>query len=108
MHSLVRLQPEFDSAAQPENCNCLSIQRHLRLTSLHHQRERKMAYEERDEAASLYIPYMLYMIITQTRCTVALFLTVISEESQRRSSASDSRPRERNLAPAQNAKSDPI
>ena len=41
---------------------------------------RKMAYKERDKATSLYISYMVYMIITQTRCTMALFLAVISEE----------------------------
>ena len=35
MHSLVGLQPQFDSATQPW----------------------KMAYEERDEATSLYISY---------------------------------------------------
>ena len=31
---------------------------------------RKMAYEERDKALSLYISYMVYMIITQTRCSL--------------------------------------
>ena len=85
-------------------------------TSLHHQQQqtlprhsRKMAYEERNEATSLYISYMVYMIITHTRCTMALFLAVISEERhRRRPSTSSSRPWERNLAPAQNAKSDPI
>ena len=30
-----------------------------------------MAYEEQDEATSLYISYMVYMIITQTRCAIA-------------------------------------
>ena len=66
---------------------------------------RKMAYEERDEAPSLYISYMVYMIITQTRCTMALFLAVISEDRRRRRrpSTSSSRPREKNLEPAQNA-----
>ena len=91
--------------------------RHLRLTSLRHQQQqtvsrhsRKMAYEERDKATSLYISYMAYMIITQTRCIMALFLAVISEERRcrRRPSAPGSRPRERNLVPALNAKSDPI
>ena len=71
---------------------------------------RKMAYKERDKATSLYISYMVYMIITQTRCTMALSLTVIPEERRRhcRPSTSGSRSWERNLAPAQNAKSDPI
>ena len=74
-----------------------------------------MAYEEHDEATSLYILYMVYMIITQTRCTTALLLAVISEErrrrhrhGRRRPSTSGSRPREKNLEPVQNAKSDPI
>ena len=64
---------------------------------------RKMAYKERDKATSLYILYMVYMIITQTRCTMVLFLAVILEE-RRRPFTSSSRPRERNLVPAQNAK----
>ena len=75
------------------------------------QHSRKMAYEERDEAPSLYISYMVYMIITQTRCTMALFLAVISEERRRRRcrpSTSGSWPWGKNLALAQNAKSDPI
>ena len=38
---------------------------------------RKTAYEERDEAPSVYISYMVYMIITQTRCTVELFLSFL-------------------------------
>ena len=71
---------------------------------------RKMAYEERDEAPSLYISYMVYMIITQTRCTTVLLLVVILEERcrHRRPSTSGSQPGERNLTPAQNAKSNPI
>ena len=44
---------------------------------------RKMSYEKRAEASSLYISYKVYMIITQTRCTVALFLKVISKERRR-------------------------
>ena len=74
------------------------------------QHSRKMAYEEQDEATSLYISYMVYMIITQTRCTMALFLVVILEERrcQRCPSTSGSQPRERILTLAQNAKSDPI
>ena len=71
-------------------------QGHLWLTSLRHQlprHSRKMAYEERDEATSLYTSYMVYMIITQTRGTMALFLAVISEERRRRPSTSGSRPR---------------
>ena len=36
-----------------------------------HRHSRNMAYEERDEAKFLYISYMVYMIITQTRCTIA-------------------------------------
>ena len=58
-------------------------QKHLRLTSLHHQlprHSRKMAYEERDEATSLYTSYMVNMIITQPRCTMTLLLAMISEE----------------------------
>ena len=48
----------------------------------------------RDEAASLYISYMVYMINTQTRCTMVLLLAVISEERlRRRPSTSGSRPR---------------
>uniref|UniRef100_A0A671VQ44 DDE Tnp4 domain-containing protein n=1 Tax=Sparus aurata TaxID=8175 RepID=A0A671VQ44_SPAAU len=39
-----------------------------------------MAYEEQDEAAALYISYVMYMIIQQTRFTLALMLAVISEE----------------------------
>ena len=81
-----------------------------------HRHSRKMAYEVRDEATSLYISYMVFMIITQTRCTMelflsfslSLFLAVISEERRHRPSTSSSRPRERNLSPAQNAKSDPL
>ena len=88
---------------------------HLQLTSLCHQQQqtlprhsRKMAYKERDEATYLYIPYKVYMIITQTRCTMALLLAVISEETccRHRPSISGSRPREKNLEPAQNAKSE--
>ena len=41
-----------------------------------------MPYEERGEATSLYISYKVYMIITQTRCIIALLLAVISEESR--------------------------
>ena len=70
-----------------------------------------MAYEEQDEATSLYILYMVYMIMTQTRCTMALLLVVSSEESRRRRrhpSTSDSQPCEKSLEPAHNAKSDPI
>ena len=40
-----------------------------------------MAYEEQGEATSLYISYMVYMIITQTRCTMALLLAVIWREA---------------------------
>ena len=65
---------------------------------------RKMAYEERDEAASLYISYIVYVIITQTRCTVPLLLAVISEEKC--PSISSSPPWEQNLEPAQNVKSE--
>ena len=68
-----------------------------------------MVYEERDEATSLYTSYMVYMIITQTRCTMALLLVVISEERRRcRPSTSGSRPQEKNLEYVQNAKSDQI
>ena len=66
---------------------------------------KKMAYEEQDEATSLYISY----IITQTRCTMVLLLAVISEEScscQCCASTSGSQPREKNLEPAQKAKSE--
>ena len=45
---------------------------------------RKMVYEEWDKATSLYISYMVYMIIIQTRCTMALLLSVILEESRNR------------------------
>ena len=67
-----------------------------------------MAYEERDEATSLYISYMVYMIITQTKCTMALLLAVISEERRcrRRSSTSGSQPQQKNFKPAQIAKSE--
>ena len=41
---------------------------------------RKMAYEERDEATSLYTLYMVYMIITQNRCTMALSLAVFQRK----------------------------
>ena len=51
-----------------------------------------MAYEEQDKATSLYITYMVYMIIT--RCTMALFFAVVLEET----------PWEGNLAPAQDVK----
>ena len=69
------------------------------------QHLRKMAYEERDEATSLNISYMVYVIITQTRCTMALLLAVILEERRRRRpSTSSSRPQEKDLKPAQNAK----
>ena len=71
---------------------------------------RKMAHEEQDEATYLYISYMVYMIITLTGHTMALLLAMILEERRcsQRPSTSGSRPRERNLAPVQNAKSDPI
>ena len=42
-----------------------------------------MAYEDRGETTSLYISYMVYMIITQTKCTIVLLLAVISKESRR-------------------------
>ena len=69
-----------------------------------------MVYKERDKATSLYISYMLYMIITLNRCTMVLLLAVISEERRRRRSpsVSSAQPREKNLQPAQNAKSDPM
>ena len=72
------------------------------------QHSRKMACE--DKATSLYNLYMVYLIITKTRCTIAAFLAVISEERCCccRPSTSGSWLWERNLAPAQNAKSDPI
>ena len=63
------------------------IESHLRLTSLRHQlprHSRKMAFEERDKATSFFISYMVYMIIAETRCTIALLLAVILEESRRR------------------------
>ena len=52
-------------------------------------------------SSSLYISYMVYMIITQTRCTMAFLLILV--ESRRRPSTSGSQPREKNLKPAQNA-----
>ena len=52
-----------------------------------------MAYEEQDKAKFLYITFMVYLIITQTRCTMAFLVAVISEESRRRHpSTSGSRP----------------
>ena len=102
-----------------DGCRCTHFNywqwSHLRLTSLCHQQQqtlsqhsRKMAYEERDEATSLYISYMVYMIITQTRCTMALSLAVILEERRHHSrpSVSGSPPQEINLQPAHNAKSE--
>ena len=84
----------------------------VRLTSLHHQQQqtlprhlRKMPYKERDKATSMYISYMVYMIITQTRHTMALFLSVISEERRfccHRPSTSSSWSWEKNLEPAPN------
>ena len=44
------------------------------------QHSRKMAYKEWDKATSLNVMYMVYMIITQTRYTMALLLTDILEE----------------------------
>ena len=83
-----------------------------RLTSLHHQQQqtlsrhlRKMAYEEQYEATSLYITYIVYMVITQTKYTVALLLAVILEERRHRPSTSSSWPQGKNLEPAQNTKS---
>ena len=77
MHSLVRLQPEFDSATQSDYCNCPSLHAGwpLYVTSNNKlpRHSRKMAYEERDQAPSVYISYM----ITQTRCTMALFLSFL-------------------------------
>ena len=68
-----------------------------------------MVYEEQDEATSLYILYMVYMIVTQTTCTMVLLLAVISEERpRRRLSTSGSQPQEKNLEPSQNTKSNPI
>ena len=76
-----------------------------------------MTHKEEDEATSLYILYMVYMKITQTRCTMALFITILGFwdfgilgeiRCRRRPPTSGSRPRGRNLVPAQNAKSDPI
>ena len=43
-----------------------------------------MAYEEQDEATSVYILSVMYMIITQNRFTMALLLSVMSEERRRR------------------------
>ena len=111
--AVIRLIRHWDSAftcaalSDYSYCNQTTDQSHLWLTSLCHQlprHSRKMAYEERDEATSLYTSYMVYMIITQTRCTMALLLAVISEESRRHcSSTSGSRLREKSLEPAQNA-----
>ena len=58
----------------------------LYLTSNNNLRRhsRKMAYEEQDEATSFYIFYVMYMIITQNRFTMALLLLVISEVRHRR------------------------
>ena len=75
------------------------------------QHSRKMVYEEQGEATSLHISYMVYMIITQARCTRGPFLAVISEERRSRHcrpSTSSSWPREKNLAPLKNAQSVPI
>ena len=38
-----------------------------------HRHSRKTAYEKRDEAATLYISFMVYMIITQTRSFLPWF-----------------------------------
>ena len=67
-----------------------------------------MAYEEQDEATSLYISYKVYMIITQTRGTIGALACSFLEKSQcrRRPSISGSPPREKNLEPAQNVKSE--
>ena len=71
---------------------------------------REAVYKERDEATSLYILYMVYMIFTQTRCTMALLFAVISEERHCRHrcpSTSGSRPREQNSSLHRTQKSDP-
>ena len=61
-----------------------------------------------EEKLHLCTFHLVYMIITQTRCTVALLLAVISEERRHRRchSTSGSRSQEKNLEPAQNAKSE--
>ena len=92
-------------------------QRSQRLTSLCHQpprHPRKISYEERADATSLYISYKVYMIITQTSCTMALSLAVILEERRRRCPCCCPCrcPRRCHHPPStsgsQNAKSDPI
>ena len=99
--AVIRLIRHWDSAftctalSDYSYCNQTTDQSHLWLTSLCHQlprHSRTMAYEEQGEATPLYILYKLYMIITQTICTIVLLLVVISEESHRRPSTSGSRP----------------
>ena len=53
----------------------------LYVTSNNELPRHSIKYKEWDEATSLYITYMVYMIITQTRCTMAFLLAVILEES---------------------------
>ncbi|XP_059916153.1 uncharacterized protein LOC132464015 [Gadus macrocephalus] len=43
-----------------------------------------MEYEDHTEATSVYIMYVMYMIITLNRSTLALLILVISEERRRR------------------------
>ena len=68
--------------------------------------------KSKNENSSLYISCMVYMIITQTRCTMVLLLAVISEESRRHLSISTAilllPAHSSGKKLAQNAKSDPI
>jgi len=60
---------------------------------------RKMVNEEQDEATSLYISFVMSMVMAQTPCTTALFVAMIMVEScRRRSSPSTSRSRKRSRA----------
>jgi len=49
-----------------------------------------MANEAQDEAASLYISVLASMVIAQMRCTMALLIAMIMEESRRRRSIQQS------------------
>ena len=124
MHSLVRLQPQFDYATQSDRLRYMLVRklnywskhfipRYDRWRSLCHQQQQTASAFKNDGVRrarrsdeSLYISYKVYMIITQIWCTVVLLFAVISEGRRRRPSTSGSQPQEKNLEPAQNAKSE--
>ena len=82
-------------------------------TKLRHLR--KMANEEQDEATSLYISFMMSMVMAQMRCTTAhspsrcLFLSDVSDNNSNIISFDFlvTIP-EKNLEHAQNTRSDPL